>query len=130
MSSAGTLSAGFQLPAGGAWLVWVQGQIMPTVELGLDGRSLASIGGQLSGNSLVPDAVPPIPVRPAAGAHRITVTRRAATLAPGDGGSAVLDAIFLTPASSDPGGRLRITPASRWSSLCGRRYQWIEASRG
>jgi hypothetical protein len=130
MSSAGRLSAGFQLPAGGAWLLWIQGQIMPTVGLSLDGRPLASIGGQLSGNSLVPDTVPPIPVRLAAGSHNITVTRRGATLAPGDGGSAVLDAIFLTPASSDPAGRLRITPSSRWSSLCGRRYYWIEISRG
>jgi hypothetical protein len=130
MSSAGVLSAGFRLPAGGAWLLWIQGQIMPTVELGLDGRPIASIGGQLSGNSLVPDTVPPISVRLAAGAHTVTVTRRPATLAPGDGGSAVLDAIFLTPASAAPAGRLRSASSSRWSSLCGRRYYWIELATG
>ena len=130
MSSAGSLRARFELPAGGAWQVWVQGQIMPAVELSLDGRPLASIGGQLSGNSLVPDTLPPIIARLGPGAHGLAVTRHAATLAPGDGGSAVLDAIFLTPASSPPAGRLRVAPTSRWSSLCGRRYDWVELSRG
>src|SRR6202035_1841037 len=130
MSSAGSLRARFELPAGGAWQVWVQGQIMPTVGLSLDGRPLASIGGQLSGNSLVPDTLPPISARLAPGAHSLAVTPHAATLAPGDGGSAVLDAIFLTPASSPPAGRLRVAPTSRWSSLCGRRYDWVELSSG
>jgi hypothetical protein len=130
MNSAGRLRAGFELPVGALWDVWVQGQIMPTVELSLDGRRLTSIGGQLSGNSLVPDTLPPIAVRLAAGAHRLVVSRGGATLAPGDGGSAVLDAIFLTRASSPSAGTLRVAPRSRWRSLCGRRYEWVELSAG
>jgi len=125
MSRPGRLSAAFELPAGGTWNLWIQGQIMPTVALGVDGRGLSSIGGELSGNSLVPDTVPPIPVRLSAGLHHITVTRMGTTLAPGDGGSAVLDAIFLTPAGGDPQA-LRVVATSRWRSLCGRRYTWIE----
>ncbi len=41
MSTAGRLSASFTLPAPGAWQVWVQGQIMPTVALSVDGRRIA-----------------------------------------------------------------------------------------
>jgi hypothetical protein len=104
----------------------VQGQIMPTVELRVDGRVLARIGGQLSGNSLVPNAVPPIRVRLAAGPHLLSVIRGGSTLAPGDGGSAVLDALFFTPAASDRPARLDIVAASRWRALCRRPHQWVE----
>ncbi|MGA2454407.1 MAG: hypothetical protein ABSG93_12895 [Solirubrobacteraceae bacterium] len=129
MSTPGRLSASFTLPASGAWDVWVQGQIMPTVGLSVDGVRIASIAGQLDGNSLVPDTVPPIRVRLAAGAHSVWVTRPGVTLAPGDGGAAVLDAIFLTPAGAAPQGTLRVAAPSRWQSLCGRSYQWVELVR-
>lgn len=132
MGTPGRLSAGFHIPAAGLWDVWVQGQLMPTVRLAVDGRSLASIAGQLSGNSLVPNTVPPIPVRLFGGTHRLTFTRGGVTLAPGDGGSAVLDAIFLTPAADATAGQPALVsmPAARWRALCGRRYQWVEALAG
>jgi hypothetical protein len=129
MGTPGRLSASFALPASGVWDVWVQGQIMPAVRLSVDGHRIASIAGQLDGNSLVPDTVPPIRVTLAAGRHSISVTRPGFSLAPGDGGSAVLDAIFLTPASTDPQGPLRTAEPARWRTLCGRRYQWIEIVR-
>jgi hypothetical protein len=130
MGSAGTLTASFQLPFAGRWEVWVQGQIMPTVRLDLDGRQLAAIGGQLSGNSLVPDTVPAIPVTLTAGTHEVSIVRPASNLAPGDGGAAVLDAIFLTPTRAARQETLTSVAASRWRSLCGRVYQWVEVSRG
>jgi hypothetical protein len=126
MSTPGRLTASFELPHAGVWDVWVQGQIMPTVRLAVDGRTIASIAGQLDGNSLVPDTVPPIAVRLAAGRHTVTVTRQGFSLAPGEGGSAVLDAVFLTPADADPRGRLRTVAPSAWQGLCGGRYQWVE----
>jgi hypothetical protein len=129
MSTPGSLSASFALPASGLWDVWVQGQIMPTVKLSVDGRQIASIAGQLDGNSLVPNTVPPIAVHLAAGAHRIAVVRGGFSLAPGEGGAAVLDAIFLTPANGDPQGPLRTVAPADWPSLCGRSYQWIEVTR-
>jgi hypothetical protein len=127
MTRPGRLAATFELPAG-RWDLWVQGQIMPAVELGLDGRRLASIGGQLSGNSLVPDTIPPLALALSGGPHRLSVTRGPSNLKPGDGGSAVLAAIFLTPAAYDPGA-LRSAPASDWHALCGRSYEWIELVR-
>jgi hypothetical protein len=126
MSTPGRLSAEFNLPAGGRWGVWVQGQLMPRVRLAIDGRPLASIEGQLSGNSLVPDTVPPFALRLPAGEHRVELTRAGTTLAPGDGGSAVIDAIFLTPARADGERPLAVEPLVRWHALCGQRYEWVE----
>jgi hypothetical protein len=128
MSRAGRLSAGFRVPVSGMWDVWVQGQLMPTVKLAVDGRTLASIGAQLSGNSLVPNTVPPIPLELTAGAHRLWVTRDGTTLAPGEGGAAVLDSVFLTPASAPRSGTLLSRPLTRWRELCGGSYQWVELS--
>jgi hypothetical protein len=129
MSSPGRLSAAFALPRAGLWQLWVQGQLMPSVALAVDGRPLASIGGQLSGNSLVPDTLPPLPVRLSAGPHRLTVTRGRSGLAPGDGGSAVLEAVFLTPATTDPR-RLDTAPLAGWRALCARPHQWVELLGG
>ncbi len=126
MSTSGQLTASFTLPAAGAWDVWVQGQIMPAVALSVDGGRLASIAGQLDGDSLVPNTVPPIRVDLAAGRHSLTLTRSGFSLTPGEAGEAVLDAIFLTPADTDPRGPLRIAAPVDWRSLCGRTYQWVE----
>jgi hypothetical protein len=128
MNHPGRLSASFTLPRGGVWNLWVQGQLMPTVKLVLDGRIVASIAGQLSGNSLVPNTVPPISLPLSAGLHHLTVTRGSSTLAPGDGGAAVLDAISLTPAATPAAGVLRSVPISSWHQLCGPTYQWVEAT--
>jgi hypothetical protein len=126
----GTLYARFTVPAGGHWEVWVQGELMPTVRLGVDGREIASISGQLSGNSLVPDTIPPVPVLLSAGTHSLMLTRTSAGLGPGELGSAVLDAIFLTPAGAGSQATLRTVAASQWQALCGGRYQWVEFQRG
>jgi hypothetical protein len=126
MSAPGRLTASFTLPASGSWNVWVQGQIMPSVALSVDGRRIASIAGQLDGDSLVPNTVPPIAVSLAAGHHTLKVTRTGFSLNPGEAGEAVLDAVFLTPADADPRGPLRTAAPASWRSLCGRSYQWVE----
>jgi hypothetical protein len=126
MGTPGKLTGAFSLPAGGAWDVWVQGQLMPAVKVSVDGHPSRSIAGQLSGNSLVPDTVPPSSMQLAAGEHSISVSRSGFTLAPGDGGRAVLDAIFLTPTHASPAGVLSVVSPARWRTLCGRSYQWVE----
>jgi hypothetical protein len=126
MGTPGRLTASFALPRAGAWQLWVQGQIMPAVTLGIDGRRVESIAGQLDGNSLVPDTVPAVTVRLAAGVHRLSVVRSGFSLAPGQAGAAVLDAVFLTPAGGEAEGPLRTAAPANWASLCGRRYQWLE----
>jgi hypothetical protein len=126
MKRPGTLAASLYVPRAGRYDVWVQGQIMPTVQLSIDGRRVASIGGQLAGNSLVANTAPPVAVRLAAGAHVVRLTRPALNLAPGDGGAAVLDAIFVTPAAAPAAAPLRSAPVASWRTLCGRSYEWVE----
>jgi hypothetical protein len=129
MRRAGRLSATFSLPFGGTWNVWLQGQIMPTVRVSVDGQSLGSIGGQLGGNSLVPDTMTPLRAPLAAGPHRLSVVRGGLSLAPGDGGAAVLDAIFLAPAAVPARQLVRVAPGGDWRTLCGHAYAWIELVR-
>jgi hypothetical protein len=126
MSAPGRLSAVFAAPRAGVWDLRLQGEIMPAVGVSLDGHQLTSIGGQLGGNSLVRNTMTPVPVALSAGRHRVSVTRGGFTLAPGDGGSAVLYRIFLTPADAAAQEPLQVVARDRWRSLCGRSYEWIE----
>ncbi len=127
LSTPGRLSATFVVPHAGTWDVWLEGQIMPTVSLGVDGHHLASIGAQLGGNSVVLNPMTPVPVSLSAGRHRLTLSRGGFTLAPGEGGSAYLYSLYLAPAGIAAQQPLRSVAASRWRSLCGRSYEWIEA---
>jgi hypothetical protein len=126
MSSPGRLTAGFRIPRAGKWDLWVQGQLMTKVDLSVDGRHIATISGQLSGNSLVPDTVPPINLDLGAGEHRLSVIRGGSSLAPGNGGAAVLDSLSLTPADFPAAGELHAASAVEWHHLCGPTYQWVE----
>jgi hypothetical protein len=131
MTPHGRLDATFTVPRAGVWDLWLQGEIMPPVGVSVDGHRLASISGQLTGVATDPDTMAPLRVRLDAGSHRLTIARGAANpLAPGSGGSAILDSIFLTPVGVGARATLRVTPAARWRSLCGRRLEWIEAVPG
>jgi hypothetical protein len=129
MRRAGSVSLRFRLPRAGAWELWLQGQFMPDIRVGVDGRPLATLSGQLAGNSLGPDTATPLRVRLSAGRHRLSVARAGFSLAPGNGGAAVLDAAFLTPAGA-PARVLRTLPAGASPSvLCAEPVEWIELVR-
>ena len=98
---------------------------MPAVTVSVDGRRIASIAGQLSGNSLVPNTVPPFRLALAAGRHTITVTRPAATLGPGQRGAAVLSGLTFTRADKAAGSVASVPPRD-WRQLCGTPRQWVE----
>jgi hypothetical protein len=125
MRRPGTLRLAFRLPHAGEWELWLKGDIMRELRVAIDGRPLGSLGGQLAGNTLVVNTLTPLRAHLAAGAHTLTITRPGMTLAPGDGGAAVLVSVFLTPTSSDEA-TLRAVPPARWRSLCARRLQWVE----
>jgi hypothetical protein len=126
MRRAGSVSLHFAVPHAGVWDLWLQGQFMPDVRLAVDRRPLATLSGQLAGNSLVPDTATPLPVRLATGSHRLDVARGGFSLAPGNGGSAVLDAAFLTPAGAPA--RVLRSPAldAAPRALCAQPYRSIE----
>ncbi len=83
---------------------------MPAVHVSVDGHPLASISAQLTGVASDPDTMAPLRVRLAAGRHLLTITRGATSLlAPGSGGSAILDSIVLTPEGAGSQATLRVT---------------------
>jgi hypothetical protein len=129
MSGAGRLQSTFSVPHAGRWKVWLTGQLMPSAQVGVDGRSIGSIGGQLDGNPHNPYALTPLPVTLSAGRHRLTISRGDSPLTPGDGGWAILHEVFLTSARARETDRLRVTPPARWQTLCGGRYDWLEVTR-
>jgi hypothetical protein len=129
MQGPGRLRTSFALPHSDVWNLWLQGEIMRPVQVSVDGRLLGSVGAQVGGNSLNPDVMAPLRVALSAGRHVLSITRGGFSLAPGNGGWAILDGIFLTPDGSPTKESLRSVPASRWRSLCGRTYAWIEAVR-
>jgi hypothetical protein len=129
MQHPGTLSVRFTLPRAGDWQLWLQGQFMPSVAVAVDGRRLGSLAAQLSGNSLVPDTVGPLRVRLNAGSHLLTLTRSGFSLAPGNGGAAVIERAYLVPGdtASQPVDQLDLSATTR--ALCRQRYRWIELVR-
>jgi hypothetical protein len=127
LGSAGRLTSTVVVPSTGVWDVWVKGQLMRPLQLAVDGQRLATISGELDGNSLVIDSAPPVPVHLSAGVHRLELQRGGASLAPGDGGAAVLNSVLLTPAAHRSP-TLRVARAAEWHALCGGRYQWAESS--
>ncbi|MCA1682975.1 MAG: hypothetical protein LC685_03130 [Actinobacteria bacterium] len=126
MTSGGQLTVSFTLPHDGRWSLWLQGEIMPRLGVLVDGRLRESVRGQVSGNSFNQNAPPPLTLSLAAGPHQLILRRGGSTLAPGDDGSALLHAIFLTPAGARE--RLEVLRPASWPSLCGRRFDWIETT--
>jgi len=129
MSGPGRLSAEFAVPYAGVWDVGLEGETMPAVRVEVDGRRVASVKAQLDGNSLVQNTITPLPVSLSAGRHRVSLLREGFTLAPGNGGTAVLYALYLTPAKLPASQPLDAAAAGRWRSLCGRRHEWVEVVR-
>jgi hypothetical protein len=124
--SPGSLTATIVLPHAGVWELWLQGEFMPAIAVRIDGRTAGDVQGAVGGDLVVPNTAAPIRVRLRAGRHRLEITRGGPGLGPGDGGSAVLSAVFLTPAGQ-PEHPLLAVPASRWRALCGHRLRWVEA---
>lgn len=132
MMRPGRMTATFTLPHAGRWDVWLKGELMPSVTVSVDGRTIGRVGGELDGNPHNPGTMAPLAVRLAGGTHRLTIVRGSENpLAPGEGGWAILHQAFLTPAGHDTDiDTLQTVAPSRWRSLCGGRYDWIEAAAG
>jgi hypothetical protein len=127
IASPGTLRAVFTIGHAGVWEVWLKGEFMPTIGVGVDGRRIGSITGQVGGDEVVPDTTAPLLVRLRAGRHHLTVTRTATGLGPGANGWAFLAAVFLTPAGNGERQHLHVVAAADWRALCGHPYLWVEA---
>jgi hypothetical protein len=130
MAHSGALTASFLVPYSGRWRVWLEGQYMPGTLVRVDGRKLVAFSGRVDGDVIVNDTVGPVGLPLPAGLHTVTVELLRSILAPGDGGTAELSSIFLTPAADGSAPVLREMPAAAWRSLCGTPLQWAELLRG
>jgi hypothetical protein len=126
LASPGQLHAKFTIARTGRWQLWLQGETMRVLRVSVDGRQVGVLSDQIGGSHLSTNTMAPLNMSLVAGAHRLTITRAGATLAPGDGTSATLHAVFLTPAGPLGQETLGTIPAARWRSLCGRAYDWVE----
>jgi len=127
MTTSGHVRASVRIPTAGIWNVWLQGEIMPTIHVAVDGHAVGHVGGAVGGDLVVPDTAAPLHVRLRAGRHTLTISRGGLTLAPGDGGSSLLIDAFLAPAGAGEQQKVDEIPVTRWRSMCGQRYVWIEA---
>ncbi len=127
MRGPGQLETSFAVPRAGVWNVWLQGEIMRRVTVGIDGHVIGAISGQVAGDEVVPDTTTPLPVRLTTRRHRLTIALTPGGLGPGAGGSADLSSIFVAPAGTGEQQRLTRVAPPGWRSLCGHRYVWIEA---
>jgi hypothetical protein len=127
LAGSGRVAVTFSVPHAGRWDLWLLGEIMPAVEVRIDGGRGPTLGDQLSGNGATPDPVGPLSVTLAAGRHRLTFTDAGSGLAPGAGGDALLNRVFLTPAGTGERDQLRSASPADWPSLCSSRFAWIEA---
>ena len=122
-----TVSVTFRLRHGGHWDLWLRGEIMPAVAIAVDGRRVATLADQLAGNDFNPDTIGPLRLHLKAGRHQLTFSSAGSALAPGATAEASVGRIFLTTAKGARPEPLITKPASAWRSLCGGRYDWIEA---
>ncbi|HWH12973.1 MAG TPA: hypothetical protein VG165_17765 [Solirubrobacteraceae bacterium] len=124
----GGFTSTFEIPRTGTWDLWVRGEMMAAVRVTLDGRTIATISEQVSGNAFNPDTMVPIRLQLAAGTHRIGFTHEDPILPPGAGGSAYLYSASLTRPGAGARERLvNVAPANS-GSLCADRPQWVEAT--
>ncbi|HEX4563690.1 MAG TPA: hypothetical protein VH115_04475, partial [Solirubrobacteraceae bacterium] len=127
MTRAGSLSVPFSVPSAGEWDVYLAGEFSPAFDVRVDGRRLATVEGELGGNSLVPNLTAPARVSLAAGRHEVVITRRSDAVAPGDGGAAVLDRVYVARASAPARTRVRLDARASTGGLCAGGYTWVEA---
>ena len=98
------------------------------------GRASASTGarwppiaGQLAGNSLVPDTITPLPCAVGGRASRCRSRAAASASPPATAARRCSTRSFSRPPARPRGNALPALAPARWRSLCGRRYDWVEA---
>jgi hypothetical protein len=126
MAGAGEMAIGFSVAQAGTWDLSLVGEFAPAITLRLDGRRLGSLSGELGGDSVVPNVAAPLHVHLSAGTHLLVVARGSARLAPGDGGSALLDRVYVSPADAPARTLVTLSPRALRAPSCATAYAWVE----
>jgi hypothetical protein len=122
-SGSGTSTASLTVP-GGAYDVWLGGVVFGAVDVYIDGKKVASERGALDNPGGVDD-IGTVDLAP--GRHKLELEYHGASLYPGSAlwayGIGPLE--LSRPRSGEEG--LVAVPPERYRSLCGKRWDWIEA---
>jgi hypothetical protein len=113
------------LPLGGRYQAWVQGNLPRAVTITVDGRRAGSAAGSNAPGEWLPAGS--VTLRP--GHHILGVTRGGGGLGPGDGGlNATIGALAVAAAGQAP--QLSYLPRQSWRALCRQSANWIELVKG
>jgi hypothetical protein len=118
----------FHVPAAGVYVLWLGGSVVGHLVTSVDGRRIGSTHEILS----EPGGYIPLGrVRLSAGIHTVVLSYSGASLAPGSAGPSAADPPFIDgPLEiSPPPGEPAVTyvAPTNYRSLCGRRWDWVEA---
>jgi len=123
----GTLTARVQIPQSGDYSIYLGGSVRPQVDLSVDGEHVSSIRAFLNNSG---EHIPFGDIELTAGSHTISITFHGSDLHPGSGGTAQpIGPLGLTNQDAAQT-RISYFPASQADQLCGRPWDWIEATSG
>jgi hypothetical protein len=121
----GTLEAGLRLARPGDYQVWLGGSVRPQVDLRVDGRSAGEVRDELNNSG---EYVWLGRRRLDAGRHTLTVRFGGADLHPGSGGPPAFVGPLVVSSQDAADTRVRRFRPSQAARLCGRRWDWVEAT--
>jgi hypothetical protein len=122
----GTVTARVSVPRRADYGVWVMGSLRPQVDLVIDGREVGSVRGQLE-NAGEYVHLGDVPLD--RGVHRVALTFHGSDLHPGSGGQPTPVGPLILSSQEAGDAPIDREPRARWRTLCGHRWDWIEAVR-
>jgi hypothetical protein len=121
---AGRLVVRIEIARRGAYELWLRGSIRSWAELWVDGHRTGEVRHQLENRGQYVDLGS---ASLAPGLHRIELRIGGADLHPGSGGAAAGIGPLVLSSTDTAETRLVRVPAARARTLCGQRWDWIEA---
>jgi hypothetical protein len=122
--SAGSIEARVRVPIGGAYDAWLGGSARGAVELLVDGQPVGSSRHRLNnaGQFIELGGIELAP-----GIHDVTIRYGGPDLHPGSGGQPLPFGPLVLSRSQAAAGRVTYVDPASAASLCGRRWDWVEA---
>jgi hypothetical protein len=121
---AGTIETTLRVDAAGDWEAWLGGSVRGEVELLVDGDPVGSARHSLN-NAGQFIGLGSVPLEP--GAHEVTLRYGGADLHPGSGGQPLPFGPLVFSRLEAADAEVDYVSAANAESLCGRRWDWIEA---
>lgn len=122
---AGAVATSAQIPAQGNYDVWLRGSVKPEATLRIDGREVGRVRHDLNHQGQYV-RFGTVALEP--GADEVELELGGADLHPGSGGARSPIGPIVLSRSDAEDTRVESVPASKAESLCGHRWDWIEAA--